>query len=65
MAKNKRANGEGGITYDKSRDSYRASITTPEGKRIFKRFKTEQEAVVWKTSQINSIHKGTFVVPAK
>lgn len=65
MAKNKRANGEGGITYDKSRDSYRASITTPEGKRIFKRFKTEQEAVVWKTSQINSIHKGTFVVPSK
>lgn len=60
----KRNNGEGSITFDKSRNSYRAAITTPDGNRIFKRFKTEQEALIWKTDQLNSIHKGTFVAPS-
>jgi integrase len=63
MAK-KRSNGEGGITYDEARDSYRASITTPEGKRLFKRCKSEEEAVKWKTEQLHNMHTGTFVNPS-
>lgn len=59
----KRNNGEGSISYDKSRGSYRAFIVAPDGRRITKRCKTEQEAVVWKTEQLNMIHKGAFVAP--
>lgn len=60
----KRNNGEGTISYDKTRNSYRAAITAPDGRRLFKRFKTEQEAVMWKTEQLSSMHKGTFVAPS-
>lgn len=64
MAK-KRTNGEGSITFDKSRNAYRVAITTPDGQqRIYKRFKTEQEALIWKTEQISAMHKGTFVLPS-
>lgn len=60
----KRSNGEGSISYDKARNSYRTAVTTPDGKRIYRRFKTEQEALIWKTEQLNTIHKGTFVAPS-
>lgn len=63
--RSKRRNGEGGITYDEARNSYRVSITTPAGKRVFKRFKSEDEAVAWKAAQTNAINMGTFIVPSK
>lgn len=60
----KRANGEGIISFDKSRGTYRAAITAPDGRRIFKRFKSEEEALAWKSEQTHSIHTGTFVAPS-
>lgn len=62
MAK-KRNNGEGSITYDKSRKSYRVAVTTPNGDRLYKRFKDEGDAIAWKTDQLHSMQKGTFVAP--
>lgn len=60
----KRKNGEGGISFDKSRNSYRASVTAPDGRRIFKRFKTKEEALNWKNEQLYNMQKGTFVSPS-
>lgn len=59
----KRSNGEGSVVYDKERNSYRAFIVSPEGKRISKRFKVEADAIAWKTEQLNSINKGLFIAP--
>lgn len=42
----KRANVEGTISFDKLRGTYRAAITAPDGRRIFRRFKTKEEALV-------------------
>ncbi|MBP2631434.1 MAG: integrase family protein [Firmicutes bacterium] len=64
MTKKKRPNGEGGITYDEIRNSYRASVTTPVGKRLFKRCKTEEEAIKWKTEQLRNMHTGMFIAPS-
>lgn len=61
----KRTNGEGSITFDKTRNTYRVAISTPDGKRIFKRFKTKDEALRWKSEQLHDIHHGTFVAPTK
>lgn len=63
MAK-RRSNGEGGISFDAVRGSYRAYIVNPEGKRIFKRFKDFEEANIWKTEQLSTMHKGIYVVPS-
>ena len=63
MAK-RRSNGEGGISFDAARGSYRAYIINPEGKRIFKRFKDFEEANMWKTEQLSTMHKGIYVVPS-
>lgn len=60
----KRSNGEGTISFDKSRGTYRAAITAPDGQRIFRRFKTEEEALAWKSEQTYSIQTGTFVAPS-
>lgn len=60
----KRNNGEGSISYDSARGTYRTAVTTPDGRRIYKRFKSEQEALEWKTEQLHSIHRGTFVAPS-
>ena len=60
----KRKNGEGGISFDKSRNSYRASVIAPDGRRIFKRFKTKEEALSWKNEQLYNMQKGTFVSPS-
>ena len=60
----RRHNGEGGISYDESRDSYRAYVINPEGKRIFKRFKNQTDANIWKTEQLSNMHQGIYVVPS-
>ena len=64
MVTKKRSIGNGGITFDKDRNAYRTYITTPDGTRLFKRFKEEADAIEWKSTQLHHIHKGTFVQPA-
>lgn len=64
MAKVKRSNGEGSISYDTTRENYRASITDPNGKRIFKRFKDKEEAEKWLVSTRADIYKGTYIAPS-
>lgn len=64
MAK-KRSNDEGTISFDKARGTYRVAISAPDGRRIFKRFKTEDEALAWKAEQTHSIHAGVFIAPSQ
>jgi len=63
MATRKRRNGEGSISADAERGGYRAWITSPNGKRISKRFSVESEAIAWKTEQLCAMNQGTFVEP--
>lgn len=62
MAKN--ANGQGGISYDKSRNTYMAYITDPQGNRIFERFKSKQDAEQWLTLTRAEIYKNTYITPS-
>lgn len=63
MMPKKRRNGEGSIIYDKARKSYRAFVVCPDGRRVSKRFKLEEDAVEWKAAQLAAINSGTFVAP--
>lgn len=47
----KRSNGEGTISFYKDRNSYRAAVSTPDGRRIFKRFKTNKRRLSGKQSK--------------
>lgn len=64
LPKRKR-NGEGSIYFDKPRGNYRVNITMPTGERLFKRFRTEDEALAWKTDQLHAMQRNTFVTPSK
>lgn len=64
MGNKRRNNGEGGISYDEARNSYRAYFINPDGKRIFRRFKDFQTANIWKTEQLSQMHKGIYVAPS-
>lgn len=57
----RRANNEGSIYFDTSRDNYKATITAPTKKRISKRFKTKQEALQWIMLTKAEIHKGEYI----
>ncbi len=60
----KRANGQGGITFDTARGTYRASITDPEGRRIHRRFPTAEQAEAWLADIRSAIYKGIYVPPS-
>lgn len=51
------------IYFDKARNRYRAAIITPSGKRISKRFKTEEDANIWVSSNVLRMRKGSFSEP--
>ena len=44
MAKTKKSNGEGTISYESDRKMYRARLIAPDGKRISKRFPTKKRS---------------------
>ena len=54
----KRGNNEG--TVFKERNSYRVQLTI-DGQRISKSFKSEQDAIAWKSAQLGDVQTGTFV----
>ena len=62
MSKN--PNGTGGICFEKGANRYRAAITSPLGKRIVKRFKTQQEAEQWLTETRADMYKEQFIEPS-
>ena len=53
--------GEGSIYYETSRGKWHASISTPQGERIHKRFNTEEEANAWRLGLAASFLKGDFI----
>lgn len=57
----KKLNGEGSISYDKSRDAYRVAVHDSTGKRIFKRFKTREAAEEWLLTTRADIVRGDYV----
>lgn len=57
----KRQNNTGSIYFEKARNRFQASLVTPDGKRIFKRFLTKEEAEVWLTTQLADIYRGTYI----
>ena len=65
MNKKKRGNGNGTIVYEQDRKKYRAMFTTPEGKRISKRFDTKTEASNWIAAIMASVNEQSFVEPNK
>lgn len=66
MATTKKAdNGNGCVHYEADRKRYKALFTTPEGKRISKRFLTKAEANDWLASLRVDAAEGCFVEPSK
>lgn len=65
MTKNKRANGDGSIYYEKSRDRWVCSFVDPSGKRIVKRFKTQQEAKDSLTVSKSSVLTNIYITPSQ
>lgn len=63
MKNSKRANGDGSIYYEKSRERWVCAIVDPTGKRIVKRFKTEQEAKSYLTVMKSSIITNVYIQP--
>lgn len=63
LNKPKRANGNGSISYNPSRNTYRAFITLPDSKhsRISKSFRTEREASEWIALTRAEILKGDYI----
>lgn len=64
MAKQKNANGNGSISFEKAKNSFRAAVTDPQGKRIVKRFKTKPEAEEWLTLIRSEIFRDVYVPPS-
>ena len=54
-------NNVGCISYDKSRDAYRVALVDNTGKRIFKRFKTQQAAEEWLTTTRADMFRGEYI----
>ena len=63
MAKTKKSNGEGTISYESDRKMYRARLVAPDGKRISKRFPTKKEAMEWIAVIQADICKNVYVAP--
>lgn len=61
----KRSNGDGSIYYEKSRDRWACAIIDPSGKRVVKRFRTEQEAKDYLTVIKSSIITNNYIKPAE
>lgn len=55
---------DGTIFYDNTRNKWRAGISTPGGRRLYKRFATKEQANAWLSEQLNDINKGMFVEPS-
>lgn len=58
---NKRANGEGTIVFESSRNKYRAFLTDTTGKRISKRFDNKSDALQWLTETRADIYRDEYV----
>ena len=58
---NKRANGEGTIVFESSRNKYRAFLTDTTGKRISKRFDNKADALQWLTETRADIYRDEYV----
>lgn len=61
MPKLKNSNGEGSISYEADRKTYRAAIVDNTGKRIRKRFKTKQEATEWIITTRADMFRGEYI----
>ena len=61
----KRSNGDGSIYYEKARDRWVCAIVDPSGKRVVKRFKTEQEAKDHLIVLKSSIITNTYIQPTE
>lgn len=57
----KRTNGEGSVYFETNRNKWHASVPTPQGERIHKRFNTEDEANAWRLSMAAKYLKGDYV----
>lgn len=53
--------GDGSVSYEKSRNSYRAFLVVAEGKRITKRFKTKEAAEEWLVTTRADMLRGDYV----
>lgn len=60
----KRANNTGSICFEKSTKKFRAAVSV-NGKRIVKRFATEEEAKRWITITIADVYQGKFKDPSQ
>jgi integrase len=60
-ARGSRGNGEGSITYDRSRDRYVARVTNPDGTRSKRTAKTRQEAAKLLTDMLGRSQNGHSV----
>ncbi len=57
----KKANGEGSIYFDNSRNKYKAMLTDVNGKRISKRFTTKAEAIEWIATTQADIFRKNYI----
>lgn len=57
----KKANGEGSIYFESSRNKYRAQLIDPAGKKITKRFDKKSDAIEWLSVIKAEIYKETYV----
>lgn len=64
MKNTRRANNTGSICIEKATNKYRAALTI-DGKRVVKRFGTEEEAKRWLTITQADVYQGRFVDPSK
>ena len=64
MKNTRRANNTGSICIEKSTNKYRAALTI-DGKRVVKRFSTEEEAKKWLTITQADVYQGKFKDPSK
>lgn len=57
----RRTNGEGSVSFEKSRNCYRVAVYDSTGKRVFKRFKTKELAEEWLLTTRADILRGDYV----
>lgn len=60
----KRANGSGGVSYEKSRNKYRATFVTPAGRSVLRRFTTKREALDWLAVRRSERLQNTYIEPS-
>lgn len=61
----RRTKTDGGLCFESSRNKWRATLTTPAGEKIVKRFVEREAAAVWLAEQKAAIYKGDFCEPSK